>query len=129
MHRHAGREMRVVVRAQGPDPDLEDLLLPAEVRIGLELEHAAREILDICVVAIVHAAYRTYALVQMAVAGAVFAEPRAHQPQSDPVRITATQVYRETERHCDGRGRFLDDDRFMAVNCGHRRQFDPVALA
>jgi hypothetical protein len=79
MQRHAQREV-AVLRRHRADPDLEQLRLAAQVGVREELEHPAREGLDIRVVAIVHAPFFADALVQARARGAVFAEPGLGDP-------------------------------------------------
>ncbi len=106
--------MSVIVAAHRADPDLEDLLLSSQVSAGMEPGHAIWEVLDVGIVAIVHAARLANALEQVAIDTAVLAEIGARKPQCNPVRIATFDVYRKSERHGNTRC-LLFDDRCLAT--------------
>src|SRR5262245_14952639 len=90
-----------VLRLDRTNPDLEDLLLAPEIRVGRELKHPAREIFDVCVVAVVQAALFAQLLVKIIVARPVLAEIRGDERQRRPVLVAALDADRKPER--DGR--------------------------
>src|SRR5262249_47416886 len=98
MNSYAERHLRIG-RNDGADPDFEDLRASRDVRIGEELEHSSRKGFDVCIVAVVHAAYFAYALIEVAHRRAMLAEPSARKPQSREVGMRARHFDRETERY------------------------------
>ena len=120
IHCHSRREMRIIIAAHRADPDLEDLLLAAKIGVRMKLVHAAREILDVRVVTVIHAARFANALEQMRVSAAVLAKIRTRQPQCDPILVATLEVDRESERDCHGRRFLLDNHSITALE--HRRR-------
>ena len=87
------------IRLHRANPDLENLLLTRQVRFRLEEEHAAGEVLDIGVVAVVKSADFTHPVVQIIV-GAVLPEPGLHYEQSGKIRVAAFHVDGKSEGPC-----------------------------
>ena len=113
-------EVRLLGR-DGPDPDLEQLRAARQVRRGLRPEHAVGEVLEVGVVAVVHAARLAHPLEQVRRRVAVLAEPRPHHVERDKVGVGARDGDGKAER--DGRGapRLGDERHARALDLGHRR--------
>src|SRR5215213_5118438 len=99
VERGAQYEVRVL-RLDGPNPDLEYLRRAPEVRVGRELEHAAREVFDVGVVAVVKPARLAESLVQVTHRRAVLAQIRRDERECGPVLVGARD--RDWEAHRDG---------------------------
>src|SRR5438876_1221697 len=87
-----------VLRLDRPNPDLKDLLLASQVRIGLELKHAARKVFYVSVITIVQSTRFAQTLIKIAVAGAVLAKVRSNNRQRRPVFINARNANWKTKR-------------------------------
>src|SRR5690606_36192318 len=88
-----------------------------------------REVLDVCVIPVVHPAQLAYALEQVAVVAAVLAEPGTYQPQGEPVRIAPPEIDREAERYRDRRRFLLHDYGAVAFERWGRRHLECQRLA
>src|SRR5205823_6136807 len=86
--RGAEREM-AILWLDRTNPDLKDLLTPAEIRVGLKLKHSAREVFHVSVVAVVQPARFAQALIEIAVAGTMLAKVRSDDGQSGPIFVGA----------------------------------------
>src|SRR3989442_841109 len=94
-----------ILRLDRTDPDLKDLLTPAEIRIGLKLKHSAWEVFDVSVVAVVQPARFAQALIKIAVAGTMLSKIRSDDSERRPVFVGARPGNGKAKRDC-GRARF-----------------------
>src|SRR5262249_47412294 len=81
-----------VLRFDRTNPDLKDLLRAREVGIGLELEHAARKIFDVGVVAVVQSSGLAQPLVQPPILGTMLAQGGSSHGKRRPIRVTPMNV-------------------------------------
>src|SRR6185312_5415219 len=88
------------------------------VRIRLELEHAARKVFDVGIIAVIESAKLAHAIVKPATAFAMLAKPGLRDQQRRKVRVAAFAIERETDRPCDGASILLDDRRLIVVERG-----------
>ncbi len=120
--RHPGRKMGILVSPQRPQPDLKNLLFTAQVSIRLELKHAAREVFDIGIVAIVHPPLFPDSVEQQSAAVAMLAQIGARQPQRQPIRIAPSHVDRKAKGNGHARCFFFNQQRLVGLNNGWRWQ-------
>ncbi len=82
-----------------PNPDLEDLLMPGQIWIRLELIHASRKIFDVSIITIIQTSSLAQPLVEMAVAGTMLPEIRNDQRQRGPILVSLLQIDGEAKRN------------------------------
>ena len=87
-----------ILRLDRANPNLEDLLLAAQIGIGCKLKHAARKVLDVRVIAIIQPARFAQALIEVAVTGTMLAKIRSDHCQGRPIFVGAGRVNRKAER-------------------------------
>src|SRR5688572_5995147 len=85
-------------RLDRSNPQLKNLLLPREIRIGLELEHPSGKVFDIRVIAVIQTTLFANALKQAAPAIAVISEVRLSDEQRRKIRIPAPDGDRMADR-------------------------------
>src|SRR2546423_6342842 len=82
-----------LIRRDGANPYLEKLLLSSQIRIRLELEHAAREIFYVRIIAVVKPSRLPQTLVENTVGRTMFAEIRGYYGERRPIRVAACDAY------------------------------------